>query len=193
MKRQILSALVGCAILALSAASARAGLLTIITDLPTEYAQPNVDLCELSISGPASQVAEYNLYLKMDSDPRFNVWASLTNDSGSPWDSFSVTITPADGFTLENLTPKPVPTSMGYDDYLPVATVDVATNTITYSGGIVPVGAELQVLYYFDIMTGNTPQFLTTTSYHIAVGSAPEPASLALLGIGAALLLRRRR
>jgi MYXO-CTERM domain-containing protein len=193
MKRHATSLLVGSAILLLSTASLRAGYLDISTDLPGDVALPNLQLGELSISAPASQLLDFNIYITVDSDPRFNVWASIVNDTTTPWDSYTVTITPASGYTVSNLTSKPV--TMGYVDYLPVATVDTATNSVTYSGGIVPVGAELQVLYYFDILTSGTPQFNTTTSYHPAGGStpAPEPASLGLLAVGAPLLLRRRR
>ncbi|HVT83441.1 MAG TPA: PEP-CTERM sorting domain-containing protein [Phycisphaerae bacterium] len=203
MRGQTLSYLLLSALLA-AAGTARAGIVSgsLTTDLPSDqgcYAWANVGADGngvVSLTAPADVAASYSISGMLDGfDPNLTVIQSITNNTGLPWDSYTLTVNPAPGFTVSNIVVFP---PLSQPNYLPnvqsgpivAGGTAVAGNSIIYSGGLVQPGQTFQAYFTFDI-TETSGQFNYTVlnSPH----STPEPASLAVLGIGAVALLRRKR
>ena len=100
----------------------------------------------------------------------------------------SITLTPDPQYVVTNLVRDVLMPTNLFANW----STSLDGQTINFFGGSVPVGQQLVAMFDFDI-TDISGQF----SYHIAnlphSASAPEPTSLAMVGLGAALLLRRRR
>jgi hypothetical protein len=178
----------------LSASSARAGFLDIHTSLTNGDTYANTDLGSLNISAPASDLSSFTIFCSVDCDPTFYITARILNNTSTPWDSYTVTITPTGSYPLTDLTASS-PADFGFPDYLPNTTYDYTHNSVTFSGGLVDVGQKLTVILSFNIDSAGDTQYVTTTYAHPAVGTpyAPEPASLSLLALATPALLRRRQ
>ena len=183
--------LLAAALLGATAGSARAGFITIKTDIVNQgdvYAYAVPEAGSLSITGSSSEVPSFALWGTTDSDPTLTVVERLTNNTSAAWDSYSITLTPDPQYVVTNLVRDVLMPTNLFANW----STSLDGQTINFFGGSVPVGQQLVAMFDFDI-TDISGQF----SYHIAnlphSASAPEPTSLAMVGLGAALLLRRRR
>ena len=150
----------------------------------------------VSLTAPIASVASYDITGTLDGiDPNLTIIQNITNTTGSDWDTYTIDITPAAGYTVSNiqvnlpLTPHPnyLPNVLGWGA-LPTAVL--SGNQIIYTGGLVPAGATFQTYFTFDITeSSGSFGYSVANSPHLV----PEPASLSLVGLGAMLLLRRKR
>lgn len=178
-----------------AAGSARAGFISIDTNIQNQgdiFAVPDPVDGTLAITAPAVELPSFAFWGTLDSDPNLTVTEKITNNSSGPWDSFSITVNPGDGYEVTGLEGDTPATK--YTDWLPTWAISPDGLTITFSGGSVPVGQQLVAVFDFDITdVSGAFRYGVVNSFHVATAPTPEPASLAMVGLGAALLLRRRR
>jgi hypothetical protein len=113
-----------------------------------------------------------------DEDPILWVSESILNDTAVPWYGYELTAS-GTGVTFIN---------QGLTTGLPMAVTSFSSSLITFSGVVNP-GQTLNLEYYVNVATVGSFS-ITLVQTPVVV---PEPASLSMLAMGAALLLRRRR
>ena len=168
-----------------------------ITDLPQGpewYGQsvPGGDGSVLvTVTAPSYDAFSYHVGGAVNGDPTVYIEQVIKNKSLNVWDSYVVTITPAPGWVMENVTF--LDPSFVIPNTLPVAEVTAFTPTllqVTYSGGQVAPNASFETHFQFDVAENDGSfGYAILNSPH----AVPEPASLAMVGLGAAWILRRRR
>ena len=114
-----------------------------------------------------------------DTDPDLTMTKAVLNDNGSDWTAYTLTLGPFDGLPL-NAT-----FVSGSSDLLPIA--NVTPTQITFSGGTVLIGETLNMSFVVNVPTVGDFGF---GLHQLAI---PEPATMALLGLGSLLAIRRRK
>jgi hypothetical protein len=190
MRNPLYIGIVSSAILAL-AASANAGSITSVfatggADLTSGSGLNTDGTAWVAVTAPSSASQQYDINGTVEGDPTLFVDQTIQNNTAGGWDQYTVTITPSSPSSIiSNVMALP---PAFFPDYLPTKTV--VGNQITYSGGIVPVGATFETRFQFDVdSTGNAFTYTVANTFHVV----PEPASLTVLGMGGLLLLRRKR
>ena len=112
-----------------------------------------------------------------DSDPTFHVTKTVTNSSGYTWTSYELLL----GAGSATFVGTP------FTDKFGTAVISNAGLKITYSSPLVVLPGQTVVLD-FDINVPSTGSF----GFCLTQNPIPEPATLAILGLGG-LLLRKRR
>jgi hypothetical protein len=142
----------------------------------------------------------YTVSGAVDGDPLLDLIQKLTNTSAASWASYTVTISPNAGSTIDpgSIVVEPVLAPSGYANicaFLPNVVVDDALHTVTFSGNtpaeVVPVGQKVAIWITFGV-TGDSNGdygYIVTNKATLV----PEPASLTLLGCGVLMLVRKRR
>ena len=111
-----------------------------------------------------------------DSDPVLKIDKTITNGSTFVWTDYHIVIS-GEGVSL-------VSGSATSDTF---GTIVEAGNVVDYyAPASVPIGGSVNVAFDIEIPAG-------TFDFTITQTPTPEPASLCLLAVGAAALLRRRR
>jgi hypothetical protein len=180
--------------------AAKAGFTGIQIDgLPNDpncYGQPIIGAdgnALVTITSPSADIGSYVVSGTLDSDPTVYGEQVITNSSTDTWDGYTVTITPITGWTLTGLT---VLAPAFLSDVLPLKDVTLSADgshaEIYYHGGLVAPGQVLETHFTFDV-TASTGDFGYTVINTVHVYTTPEPATFGALGVGASLLLRRRR
>jgi len=138
-----------------------------------------------TVTASAGDGQAYQILGTVEGDPTLFVDQTIFNDTGVPWDQYTVTINPGPGSIVSSITPL---APAFFPDYLPVK--QVIGNTIIYSGGLVPINVNFETRFTFDVTaSGGAFSYGVGNEPHLV----PEPASLGLLGLGGALLLRRKK
>jgi len=117
-----------------------------------------------------------NMFGQTDSDPIVRITKYVTNETNAAWTGYTLTLNNASAGVSFTGTP----TSDGFDDAV------IAGNVITFSGGTVAVGEE--VALNFRILVENSGSF----GWCVTQMAIPEPATLAMLGLGAVVLFRKK-
>jgi hypothetical protein len=170
---------------------ARAGFISIntsITNTGDVAAVADVPHGALGITAPATDLPEFDLYGQINSDPDLMITEKILNNTAQTWDSFTVTLNPGPSYFVTNLVGDAPSGSV--PNYLPHWSTSLDGLSLTFDGGYVQPGQTLYAVFDFTI-TDVDGGF----SYHVinSPHAVPEPAALAMVGLGAALLLRRRR
>lgn len=118
-----------------------------------------------------------NMFATTDEDPIVKAAKFVTNGNGHVWTGYTL--------TLNNASLGVSFTGVAGSDYFNTAVV--TPNLITFSNGVVPVGEE--VMLYFRILVADAGDF----SWCVTQQAIPEPATLAILGLGSLALLRKRK
>jgi hypothetical protein len=120
-------------------------------------------------------------------DPTMTVIERMTNNTSAAWDSYSITVAPDPGYVVSNLVRDALMPTNLFSDWS--TSLDGTTITF-YNGPGVGIGQTLVAEFDFDITDGDFGYHVSNLPHSTPV---PEPASLAMVGLGAAVLLRRRR
>lgn len=166
--------LTATAVFVLLTSSAQALLISFSADAPSAWTPSGaVIILEVSSSEP------YTITMSAESHSVFTVSSTVTNDSGFTWTSYMLTLDPIEAATF-------VPGSGQSTDLHTV--IDHDLYTIEFKAPTeVPPGETVTFEAKIDIPdTG--PYTFTLTQRAI-----PEPATVALLGIGALALVKRRK
>jgi hypothetical protein len=122
---------------------------------------------------------EVLMYGATDSDPTFHVTETVTNNSGLSWTAYELILSESGAsFDYSN-----APTSSRFQNF----NEDSTTSFTFYSPNEVPNGTN--VTFDFDISVPLSGLF----SFTLTQQPIPEPATIALLGLCALSLLRRKR
>jgi hypothetical protein len=203
MKRT-LSYVSSLAVLLASASFAHAGIFTSlpVTDLPSSnyisvLGNPPTTASLDTVLPSAS--SSYTVSGTTQGDPILDITEKATNTTGTPWVSYEIDINPTPGSSIV-FGSISVDTTSGFAMYpnmatdLPTVNIDQTNHIVTFSGGVVPAGQSVSAWIEFDV-TGDAMGNYGYQIYNFpsSSGSAPEPASLALLAPAAMFFLRRRR
>jgi hypothetical protein len=139
---------------------------------PTDY------FLSLEETIEAMGIDQVNMSATNDDDPTFRVTKYVTNETTVAWTSYELTLN-GTGPTFTD-TPS--------SDLFSSAVISNGGLKITYSGGTVNPGDEVQL--NFKVLSPAVNDSWTTC---LTQNPIPEPATLAILGLGGMALLRKRR
>lgn len=191
-------AVVGVAVVALAAATARAdnaGFLRINVDFPNlpigakpiwswepDGQNASLQLTELlgrALLGPDGSFRA-NVSGETDVDPVLTITKDVTNDTGTPWIGYDVTLAPTDlaTFVAGEATSDTLTLSSESD------------HALSY-GLPSPVANDQTVRFVFDVLVPSGGTFgFTLTQTPVPI---PEPATVSFMALGGLAILRRRR
>lgn len=128
-----------------------------------------------TVAYPATDAVD--MHLTADQDPIIRVTKYVTNENGHDWTGYTLTLNGPAGVSFVD----PASDLSGH-----FSTAVVTGNLITFSGGVVPVNHEVELNFRIFVPSGGSFSWCVTQQ------AIPEPATLALLGMGALALIRRK-